>query len=126
MSQDYAALLAAGQKLLAAAATDEALAERLIKNPEQTIADAAGQPWPKGLLLKFEESADGKAVALKPEIDPAFSGELDDKVLDNVAGGKSNGARAGIAFGAIAAGPLTGGLSGTAYMAYLASRRGRP
>jgi hypothetical protein len=67
--------------------TDSAVADRLLKNPAQAISEAAGRPLPEGIRVIASRGADGKSVMLKPEVDPAFKGELDEKVLDAVSGG---------------------------------------
>jgi len=83
----YEALRAAAEKLAKQAETDPTMAERLVADPEKTIAEAAGQSVPKGLRIKAKRSADGKSFTIVPEIDQQFSGELDDKVLETVSGG---------------------------------------
>ena len=83
-------LQAAAKKLIQQAQTDRAVAQRLEHEPAKAIAAEAGCPVPAGVLIKVVRGADGK-IGLVPEVDPALKGELDDKLLDQVAGGKDSG-----------------------------------
>lgn len=81
------ALIAAAQDLANRAVSDDALAERLLTNTRETIAEAAGHPIPGGILLTAQRDADG-AIEITAQADPQFEGELDDAALDGVAGGR--------------------------------------
>lgn len=91
------ALLAAAQDLADRAVSDNELAERLIANTNETIAEAAGHPVPAGVVMTAQRKDDG-VVEISAQADPQFEGELDDAALEGVAGGAS-----AIEYGLIAA-----------------------
>src|SRR5262245_4021822 len=82
MATEIEKLRDAAEKLVAQAQTDAAVAARLEKNAAQEISSAAGCPMLAGVEVSCLR--EGEKLALKVD----FNGELDDKVLDAVAGGK--------------------------------------
>lgn len=86
MAGEIEKLQAAAEKLVAEAQTNAAVAARLEKNAAQEISSAAGCPVPAGIQVSCMR--EGDKIALKVDFN---DGELDDKVLDKVAGGKESG-----------------------------------
>jgi hypothetical protein len=82
------ALLATIHDLMGQAKQDAELSQRLLADPATTVAEAAGHPLPTGVTITAQRNSEG-AVELKAEADPDFDGELDDSLLDAVAGGLS-------------------------------------
>ena len=87
IDEDVQALLAAAQELANRALSDDSLAERLLANTHETIAEAGGLTVPAGILMKARRLDDG-TVEISGRADPDFEGELDDAALENVAGGR--------------------------------------
>ena len=81
------ALIVAAQDLANRALSDDSLAERLLANTHDTIAEAGGLTVPAGIMMKARRLDDG-TVEISGQADPDFEGELDETALDNVAGGR--------------------------------------
>jgi hypothetical protein len=85
-SNTIAALMSAASDLAERARSNPELVNQIMADPAQAIADAAGQPVPEGVLVTATTSEDG-AIVFAAAQDPDFDGELDDALLDAVAGG---------------------------------------
>jgi hypothetical protein len=104
---DVERLLAAANELATKAKSDPALAQRLLDDPTGLIAQAAGRPIPAGVQVAARRSAHDE-IQIDAALDPAFEGELDDGLLETVAGGDKNSKGAGQAV------ELTGSIAQTA------------
>jgi Flp pilus assembly pilin Flp len=80
------ALKASVQDLANRAASDNDLAERLLANPNEVVAETTGVAIPAGVAVTAARREDG-AIEISTAADPHFEGELDDDALENVAGG---------------------------------------
>jgi hypothetical protein len=89
----YQPLLAAAEKLSKQAQNDPKVEAKLLADPTKAITEAAGQPLPKGVVLKIVKDAKGKP-RLRPEMDPKYNGELDNELLEAVSGGKGSSSAA--------------------------------
>ena len=87
-SEMIAALMNAAQDLAERAKSDPELVNQIMADPGQAVADAAGQPVLDGVLVTATTGEDG-AISFAAAQDPDFDGELDDVLLDAVAGGQS-------------------------------------
>jgi hypothetical protein len=85
-SDTIAALMNAAQDLAERAKSDPELVNQIMADPGQAVAEAAGQALPDGVLVTATTGADGTIVFAAAQ-DPEFDGELDDALLDAVAGG---------------------------------------
>jgi hypothetical protein len=86
----YQPLLSAAEKLAKQAQSDPTIEAKILADPAKAITEAAGQPLPKGVILKIVKDAKGKNY-LMPEMDPQYGGELDSELLEAVSGGKGGG-----------------------------------
>ncbi len=82
-----AALMGAAQDLAERAKSDPELVNQIMADPGHAVAEAAGHALPEGVLVTATTDADG-TIAFTAAQDPAFDGELDDALLDAVAGGQ--------------------------------------
>jgi NAD(P)H-hydrate repair Nnr-like enzyme with NAD(P)H-hydrate epimerase domain len=85
-SDTIAALMSAAQDLAERAKSDPALVNQIMTDPGHAVAEAAGRDLPDGVLVTATTGDDGTIVFAAAQ-DPDFDGELDDAVLDAVAGG---------------------------------------
>ncbi len=81
-----AALMSAAQDLAERAKSDPELVNQIMADPGHAVAEAAGYALPEGVLVTATTDADGTIVFSAAQ-DPEFDGELDDALLDAVAGG---------------------------------------
>jgi hypothetical protein len=88
----YQPLLAAAEKLSKQAQNDPKIEAKLLADPTKAITEAAGQPLPKGVILKIVKGPKGSRLV--PEMDPKFNGELDNELLEAVSGGKGSSSAA--------------------------------
>jgi hypothetical protein len=86
----YEPLWTAAEKLTKQAHSDPNIRARLLADPAEAIAEAAGQPLPKGVVVKIMKDAEGQNE-LVAEMDPQYNGELDNELLEAVSGGKGGG-----------------------------------
>jgi hypothetical protein len=82
------ALIAKAQQLAEQAKNDPELANRLLANPAETVAEASGHQIPAGVLVTAARNDEG-AIELDAKPTPDFDGELDDTLLDAVSGGRA-------------------------------------
>lgn len=83
------AFLASLQDLMVRAGNDPALAERLLEAPRDVIAGEVASPIPAGIeiLVARDETGELRATA---RLDEGFEGELDESVLEEIAGGRAD------------------------------------
>ncbi len=82
------ALMSAAQDLAERARSNPELVNQIMADPAQAIADAARHPMPEGVMVTATTAEDGTIVFAASQ-DPDFDGELDDALLDAVAGGNT-------------------------------------
>lgn len=89
MNTELTTLVETARRLAEEARTNPSLAERLLADPAVVISDAAGTKIPDGISVSTQRNDDG-SIAVSARIDPAAANELDDSLLERVAGGNTN------------------------------------
>jgi hypothetical protein len=82
-----ATLMSAASDLAERARSNPDLVNQIMADPGHAVAEAAGHALPEGVLVTATTDADGTIVFSAAQ-DPEFDGELDDALLDAVAGGR--------------------------------------
>jgi hypothetical protein len=105
----YQPLVSAAEKLFKQAQSDPKIKAQLLADPAKAITEAAGQPLPKGMIVKIAKDDKGRNQVVA-DMDPKYSGELDNELLEAVSGGKGSSATIGQEIGTSAGEGILRGL----------------